>query len=114
MRVTSLNLLDLVLVVSVLLFCVWLLLLVLICLFMRRATVRWGDVYVGGEEASSLSISYPSTTALYWGFTQRVLKEVYRVLRNAVHTGKLSDWASYMSLWYLILMLIALAIVASS
>lgn len=84
--------------------------LVLVKIVRRRAGFRVGGVYVGGEDVATLSKPMPSTLALYWGFTSRSLREAYLILRDVVHSGRLSDWAVYMALWYAILLAIAILV----
>lgn len=66
--------------------------------------------YLAGEPESALSrIDAPSNT-LYWGFIRGWAGKVYDYLRSVMHSGRLNDWAAYMSAWIGVASVIALAV----
>jgi len=66
------------------------------------------EIYVCGEPPSVVSSPTGSTESMYWGFVRSIARTLYRYFRDLMHTGKLSDWAGYMSGWYGFLVVIAL------
>ena len=66
------------------------------------------DVYIGGEPSSILSRLTESSESMYWGFVRYVARSLYKYFRDLMHSGKLSDWAGYMSGWYGFLMVLAI------
>jgi len=66
------------------------------------------EIYVCGEPPSVVSSPTGSSESMYWGFVRGIARTLYRYFRDLMHTGKLSDWAGYMSGWYGFLVVIAL------
>jgi len=65
------------------------------------------DIYLSGEsERIVRSIDIPSSSLL-WGLIIGWGRKLYRFLRDEMHNGILSDWASYMALWMCISLLIS-------
>ncbi len=65
-------------------------------------------MYIGGEDEEVLQRKVPSADAFYWGIVKRAWRDAFRILRDAVHSGKLNEWMGYMSMWFGFLVLVAL------
>jgi len=84
---------------------------VMLALFSGGRRSRSGDeMYIGGESEALLKVRVPSNVAMYWGIVRRAMGRVYTVLRDVVHSGKLSTWSGFMVSWFTILMFIAIGI----
>ncbi|RLG83568.1 MAG: hypothetical protein DRO40_04280 [Thermoprotei archaeon] len=70
------------------------------------------EMYIGGEHPSILSRPSAPTTGLYWGFVRAFAKKLYFYIRDIVHSGRLNEWAAYMSTWFGFLMITALLCLA--
>ncbi|MEM1927156.1 MAG: hypothetical protein QXS85_00210 [Acidilobaceae archaeon] len=108
MKTLGLSIVELALATTMLVVLVSAFLLVVARIARAGFSIRKGGVYVGGEDVDSLSRPYPNTATLYWGFTARAFREAYVVLRDSIHSGKLSDWAIYMASWYIVLLVLAI------
>jgi len=80
----------------------------------RSSAASGSDMYLGGEHESILEKPLPSTAALYWATIKKSFANAYRILVESIHTGRLSDWAKYMSLWYGFLLLVGILIAVIS
>jgi len=67
--------------------------------------------YLSGEGEEVVSRVHAPSTGLYWGFIKGWGMRMYAFLRDSMHNGVLSDWASYMALWLCGGLIIALAAV---
>jgi len=91
--------------------------LVILILYMTlksRYTGQGGEaseVYIGGESPKILSDVTGPIDSLYWAFIRNVGRSLYRYFRDLMHTGRLSDWAGYMSGWYGFLVMLALIMI---
>lgn len=83
-------------------------LLIVIVLRKGRISIEGDEMYVGGESEDVLRYKLPSIIALYWGIIKKAWKKAVDYLKEAIHTGVLSDWYSYMSMWLGFLLFIAL------
>ncbi|MCS7128916.1 MAG: hypothetical protein N3E36_02340 [Sulfolobales archaeon] len=66
------------------------------------------EMYLGGEHPSILSKPHVLQSGLYWAIVFRDFKKAYRGLVEKMHTGRVIDWAYYMTAWLLILLLLAI------
>ncbi len=85
-----------------------------IAIFSRlvKSSSEGSEMYIGGEDEDVLSLKIPNSEALYWGLVRRVLGNTYRILRDIVHSGILNDWYIYMTLSFVVLLILALTYVA--
>ncbi|OYT38475.1 MAG: sodium:proton antiporter [Desulfurococcales archaeon ex4484_58] len=87
-----------------------LLVLTIIYWILKPGSRRVTTVYLAGEGEEIVSSFSPSPLNLYWGFIKRFAKTIYKYLLEAMHTGDIHDWISYMVSWYGILILASLII----
>jgi len=73
----------------------------------RRISIGGEEMYIGGESEEILMYKIPSVLALYWGIVRRAWGKAFKQLRDAIHTGILNDWYSFMSIWLTFLLLLA-------
>ena len=66
------------------------------------------EPYLCGEPPTVVSGLSAPGTSLYWGLVKGAAKRLYRVIRDVMHSGRLSDWLGYMSGWYGFLVVVAL------
>lgn len=61
-------------------------------------------IYACGED---LPVNKASVSGLnfYWGVVKRSLRSLYATIRDKMHTGILSDWLFFMSLWLVIIVI---------
>ncbi len=69
------------------------------------------EPYLSGEGPEIVSRPEAPSPALFWGFIVGYFRRLYRYLREELHSGRLSDWAAYMSSWMGFLALAALIVV---
>ena len=69
------------------------------------------EPYLSGEGPEIVSRPEAPSPTLFWGFIVGYFKRLYRYLREELHSGRLSDWAAYMSSWMGFLALVALIVV---
>lgn len=77
-----------------------------------KSSSEGSEMYIGGEGEDILSLKIPSSEALYWGLVRRVLGNTYRILRDIVHSGILNEWYVYMTLSFVVLLILAVTYVA--
>ncbi len=66
------------------------------------------EPYICGEPPTVVKSLTGPSEGMYWGFVKRVARSLYKYFRDLMHTGRLSDWAGYMSGWYGFLVITAL------
>ena len=76
-----------------------------------RLRAEAAEPYLSGEGEEVVSRVHAPSAGLYWGFIKGWGKRMYAFLRDEMHNGVLSDWASYMALWLCGGLIIALAAV---
>ncbi len=76
-----------------------------------RLRIESAEPYLSGEGEEVVSRVNVPSAGLYWGFVKGWGKKMYAFLRDEMHNGVLSDWATYMALWLCGGLVIALAAV---
>ncbi len=64
-------------------------------------------MYIGGEEPGILRLKIPRAEAMFWGLVRRYAEKLFSLLRDVVHSGRLSDWVGYMSFWLFLLLFLS-------
>ncbi len=82
----------------------------IIYLLVRPKSRRVTTVYLSGEGEEIVKSISPSPLNLYWNFVKRFARTIYSYLTNAMHTGNMMDWISYMVSWYGLLILLSLVV----
>lgn len=78
----------------------------------RKISLEGDEMYIGGESEVVLEHKIPSVLALYWGIVKRSWRKAFEILRDSIHTGVLNDWLGYMSMWFGLILFMALIVVA--
>ncbi len=76
--------------------------------------VRGGEAvepYLSGEGPEVVRRPEAPSPTLFWGLIIGYMRRAYRYLREELHSGRLSDWAAYMSSWMGFLTIVALIVI---
>ena len=78
-----------------------------------RFRTEAAEPYLSGEGEEVVSRVNAPSLGLYWGFIKGWGRRMYAFLKDEMHNGILSDWASYMALWLCSGLVLALAAVVA-
>lgn len=75
---------------------------------LKNKSERLTETYLCGESERAFSNLSPSVSSLYWGFMKKFTRKIYDALLNLIHTGNIQDWATFLTSWMGLLVLISI------